>query len=158
VTDVDSLPPTQYLILEVLAARHRTGKTWWTFPARLKWAALALSDTGLIEVISSPVPRTFRARLTAAGRKAVMTQVWTAPDPSDLAATFRYAAQGRREYLAGIPDDMRTTMEVEVATLEAAAMVADGRLDPLYGWLPSWRWTDQMQAALDESDQPKELS
>ena len=34
--DTDSLPPTQYLVLEVLAARARLGEACWTFPSRLK--------------------------------------------------------------------------------------------------------------------------
>ena len=32
--DTDSLPPTQYLVLDVLAARYRLGENAWTFPAR----------------------------------------------------------------------------------------------------------------------------
>ncbi|GAA0719422.1 hypothetical protein Drose_05745 [Dactylosporangium roseum] len=149
-TDVDWLPPTQYLICELLAARHRTGETWWHIPAKVKWALLALADAGLVDIMAGQQPRTFRARLTDAGRAAFMPAVWTPPAPGDLAALLRYAAAGRREYLPGLPEDMRPLVEVEIGTLEAAAVVADGRLDPMYDWLPSWRWTDDMSQALND--------
>lgn len=65
----------------------------------------------------------------------------------DLPALLRYAASARREYLAGAPEDLRQIVEAECATLDAAAELAEGNMRPLYGWLPSWRWTEEMQAA-----------
>lgn len=148
--DVDDLPPTAYLICETLAARHRMGDAWWTFPAKLARAVEALVQAGLVDRMAGNQPKTLRARLTAAGREEFMPAVWTPPKPGDLAALLRYASEGRREYLRDVPDDMRPLVEVEVSTLESAAVVAEGRLDPLYGWLPSWRWTDEMTNRLRE--------
>ena len=34
--DIDGLPPTQYLVMGVLAARARLGEPYWTFPSRLR--------------------------------------------------------------------------------------------------------------------------
>lgn len=77
--DVDSLPPTQYLILDVLAARHRLGEHCWTFPDRLRQALDALTDAGLIEQKSAPTPRATRAWLTDAGRAAVLSERYVPP-------------------------------------------------------------------------------
>lgn len=71
-TDTDRLPPTQHLIGEVLAARHRLGETIWPFPDMCRRAANALADRGLIDIIDGNVERSFRARLTAAGRAEFM--------------------------------------------------------------------------------------
>ncbi len=146
--DVDDLPPTQMLVCELLAARHRTGEAWWTLPSKVAPAVEALVQLGLVDRMSGNRPKTLRARLTAAGREEFMSAVWTPPAAGDLAALLRYAAEGRREYLLDVPVDMRPLVEVEVSTLESAAVVAEGRLDPLYGWLPSWRWTDEMSNRL----------
>ena len=147
--DPDKLPPTQYLICELLAARHRTGVAWWPLPTRLRTAMTALTAAGLIEVQTLSGPGVDDARLTAAGRALFMPDDWTPPPAGDLAALLRYAAQGRREYLHGMPADMLDLVEVEADTLDQAAIVADGRLEPLYGWLPSLRWTEQMRARWD---------
>jgi hypothetical protein len=108
--DTDDLPPTQYLILEVLAARWRTGAELWTFPNRLRWALLALADAGLIALLSGVEPRTVRARLTEAGRRAALDGTYEPPSPllrqltSALNVALYYArpnsVEGREE-LAG---------------------------------------------------------
>jgi hypothetical protein len=79
VVDTDDLPPTQYLICEVLAARWRTGEATWTFPSRLRWALLALAEAGLIGVKSGVGPRTFIAWFTEAGRKVAMSETYEPP-------------------------------------------------------------------------------
>lgn len=33
---VDGLPAAEYLVMETLAARHRLGEHFWTFPTRLR--------------------------------------------------------------------------------------------------------------------------
>lgn len=68
---------------------------------------------------------------------------------ADLAATFRSAAIHRREYMGVGEKRHDELLSTEVVTLESAAKVADGDLGPLYMWLPSWRWTDEMNARLD---------
>lgn len=72
--DVDSLPPTQYLILDVLAARWRTGEHVWTFPTRpnIVGAAHRLGQLGLVGVKSGVEPKTIQVWLTDAGRAAVL--------------------------------------------------------------------------------------
>lgn len=89
--DTDALPPTQYLILEVLAARWRLGEPFWTFPDRLKPAARALQQAGLVWTNSSPTPRCFQVSFTDAGRNAAMSDSYSPPvhrcDPPDVPAS-----------------------------------------------------------------------
>lgn len=67
------------------------------------------------------------------------------------AELLRRAAAGRLEYLASCPGQAaRDVLETEASTLRHAADVVEGDLRPLYGWLPSWRWTDEMTAAAKE--------
>lgn len=78
--DVDRLPPTQYLVLEVLAARYRLGEHTWSFPARLNAAGEALAQLGLIVWTSHPAPDARRAWLTDAGKSAVLSDGYQVPD------------------------------------------------------------------------------
>jgi hypothetical protein len=67
------------------------------------------------------------------------------------AELLRRAAAGRLEYLASCPGQAaREVLETEASTLRHAADVVEGDLRPLYGWLPSWRWTDEMTASARE--------
>lgn len=73
-----------------------------------------------------------------------------------IAKLLREVAEGRREYLGSYEKNptnprlrqMRDALVSEISLLEAAAKIAEGDTEPLYGLLPSWRWTDQMTAAL----------
>jgi hypothetical protein len=47
-TGPDDLPPTEYLMMEVLAARLRLGETHWTFPRRLRDVARSLEAKGYV--------------------------------------------------------------------------------------------------------------
>jgi hypothetical protein len=78
--EVDSLPPTQYLILDVLAARWRTGETLWTFPSRLRPAVRALAELGLVHEMHGITEGTIRARLTEVGRNTVLDDNYTPPN------------------------------------------------------------------------------
>lgn len=71
--DTDRLPPTQYLILEVLAARYRTGEQVWTFPTRFRGALRGLAYTGLVAYKSGVVGRTYLAWLTEAGKTSALS-------------------------------------------------------------------------------------
>lgn len=64
---MDDLPPTQHLIMEVLAARWRLGEVWWTFPSRLRPALVALENAGLVSFKAGVVHKTLLASLTNAG-------------------------------------------------------------------------------------------
>ncbi len=74
-TDVDKLPPTQYLLLETLTARYRLGETYWTFPDACAPAARKLEQSGLITTRSGSEPYRFEARFTEAG-----LAVWVSGD------------------------------------------------------------------------------
>jgi hypothetical protein len=76
----DDLPPTQYLVMEVLAARHRTGEPYWTFPSSLRNTLDALVRAGLIDALDSPVALSLRARLTEAGRKHSLKPDYVPPN------------------------------------------------------------------------------
>lgn len=71
-TDIDSLRPTQQLVLDVLAARHRLGEQVWTFPSAVNPALRALEKLGLVTLLSGIVEKSTRARLTDAGRHLVL--------------------------------------------------------------------------------------
>ncbi len=77
--DTDTLPPTQYLILEVLAARERIGEPFWPFPSRLRSALAALERLGLLHYDHHNTPRNLRARLTGRGRDAALRAGYTVP-------------------------------------------------------------------------------
>lgn len=76
---LDTLPPTQQLLLETLAARLRLGHTHWTFSHRCAPAAKALVDDGLITTRSGPLPGRFEARLTTTGQTATLDPDYTPP-------------------------------------------------------------------------------
>lgn len=74
----------------------------------------------------------------------------------EVAGLLREVAAGRLEYAAGYSHNeknpvlvaQKRSLETEAATLEAAAKIAEGDTGPLYGLLPSWRWSEEMTAAL----------
>lgn len=67
--DADALPPTQYLIMEVLAARHRLGEPYWTFPNRVLPAIRALEKADLAWSRSGPVPGHVQVSLDRQGAR-----------------------------------------------------------------------------------------
>lgn len=73
------LPPTQYLIMEVLAARVRTGEQLWTFPSSLAVPLRALEARGLISVMHGVAPGSLRARLTELGRAETLKDDYVTP-------------------------------------------------------------------------------
>jgi DNA-binding MarR family transcriptional regulator len=73
------LPPTEYLILEVLAARVRLGERMWTFPAKVKPALDSLQKRGLIWTRSAPTPRDYQAYLTDAGKREAFGEDYSPP-------------------------------------------------------------------------------
>lgn len=73
--------PTEELILEVLAARHRTGEARWTFDrnATVTRALGSLADKGLVGSKSGIVEDTCLAWLTAAGKSRQLDPGYTPP-------------------------------------------------------------------------------
>lgn len=72
--DPTDLPPTQYLIMEVLGARWRLGEEHWTFPSYLSQQLRVLEARGLLTWKHGIVARTCMAWLTEEGK-----QVWLSP-------------------------------------------------------------------------------
>jgi DNA-binding MarR family transcriptional regulator len=77
--DPDALPLTQYLVMETLAARHRTGETHWTFPTKATPAVRRLEDVGLVRWKSGIVERTILVWMTDAGRDLFLMPGYEAP-------------------------------------------------------------------------------
>jgi hypothetical protein len=84
VVDTDELPPTQYLILEVLAARWRLGERLWTFPTSCRPAAAKLAELGLTNWRSGPAAHTIQVWLTEAGRAASLSETYVPPIVKEL--------------------------------------------------------------------------
>ncbi|MEU0078443.1 hypothetical protein ABZY58_11150 [Micromonospora tulbaghiae] len=103
--EVDNLPPTQYLMLEVLAARYRLGEQSWSFPKNQRHIAEQLARTGLVSWKSSPAPETILVWFTDAGKKLMLDRPYTPPilqreelprQPLDLRALAVILDMGRR--------------------------------------------------------------
>jgi hypothetical protein len=77
--DAYDLPPTQALVLEILAARHRLGETCWTFSTRHLTSLRALEKRGLVGLMHGIIPHTCRAYLTDAGRRAALSDTYESP-------------------------------------------------------------------------------
>lgn len=79
VVDMDRLPITQYLVLEVLAARHRLGEHGWTFPTSARRAVDALGALGLVSATAGFMPKTLLVWLTEAGRETALAPDYVPP-------------------------------------------------------------------------------
>ncbi len=79
--EVGSLPPTQYLLLDTLAARYRTGEHTWTLPTMpgIVRAAHHLARLGLVGVKSGVAEKTIQVWLTEVGEAAVLLPGWVNP-------------------------------------------------------------------------------
>lgn len=77
--DVDKLPPTQQLILEILTARARLGEPSWPFADRLGPAIAALKRLGLVENLGSVVNGHTRVEFTDAGRDRMLGSGYVSP-------------------------------------------------------------------------------
>jgi hypothetical protein len=69
----DDLTPTEYLVMEVLAARHRLGEATWTFPTSLRPAVTRLAQRGLVWWKRGVVEHTVLVSLTNVGRTRWLT-------------------------------------------------------------------------------------
>jgi hypothetical protein len=94
----DDLPPTQYLVMEVLAARYRLGETLWPFPTTVAPALRVLNDAGLIELMDGNIAHTVRASLTDEGiRASVSANVQ--PAAPDARPGHRHPAGHQRRHV-----------------------------------------------------------
>lgn len=123
-TDADQLPPTQYLIMEVLAARHRLGTPTWPFPRTLKHALTALEAAGLINHMSGP-SGSINATLTDVGRSVILDYSYHPPNDIDR---YRQALDDIARY-AGQRGDTVPGMDA-VAKTAVNALHPTGRTHP----------------------------
>lgn len=123
--DVDNLPPTQYLILEVLAARYRTGEQAWTFPNRVRPALEALSKAGLLSWKSSSKPGLALAWLTDAGRAAALSPTYEPPASDTMFVVVQHSPGSperfRRRLDSVIPHESTDVAEERAAVLRDIA-------------------------------------
>jgi hypothetical protein len=77
--DIDSLPPVKYMILEVLAARYRTGETWWTFPTTVAKHLRELEHAGLVSLMHGVTEKTLRVSLTDKGIRETISATYYPP-------------------------------------------------------------------------------
>ena len=81
--DIDSLPPTQWLLLETLTARLRLGEPFWTFPDRLKPVARQLEHAGWLSLRSGPAQGAFQAWPTDRLRADIAASPYRPPTIAD---------------------------------------------------------------------------
>lgn len=124
--------------------------------------ALAAQQTPALVLAASWVLSLLRDGVRPAHVRAALADALAAdgtPFPpaevrSDTAQLLRAAAAGRREYAQSCTGqalaEMNEALLHDAGVLEFAARVAEGDLGPLYGWLPSWRWTDEMTERIAE--------
>lgn len=84
-TDSPDFTPTEVLILDVLAARHRTGEPFWTFHTRFRRALNGLKSRGLVNIWSGNVEHTLRVAFTEAGQE-LLGGSYTSPMEKENAA------------------------------------------------------------------------
>lgn len=77
--DQNDLPPTQYLVMEVLAARYRLGHHGWCFPTKVTPALDALVEKGYLWYKSWVTPKTLLVFLTEDGKKTWLSEDYVPP-------------------------------------------------------------------------------
>lgn len=77
--DPDTLTPTEYLMMEVLAARLRLGENHWTFPTRCRPTARSLEEKGYIGWKSGVVEGTIQAWMTIEAELLFLSPTYVAP-------------------------------------------------------------------------------
>lgn len=78
------LTPTEDLVLEVLAARHRLGEHLWTFNSNVGGTITKLEEKGLVTQMHGITERTIRAGLTQAGEELVLEPTYSPPILRDM--------------------------------------------------------------------------
>jgi hypothetical protein len=75
----EHLTPTQELVMDVLAARHRLGDTLWTFSSSAGKAVKTLAAAGLVNEMHGITENTIRASLTDVGRNRWLSPTYPLP-------------------------------------------------------------------------------
>lgn len=71
----------------------------------------------------------------------------------EAAQVLRDLADARAEYVHD-PDDLTDAIAREVDVARQLAAILDGEPGPATGWLPSWRWTDELCAWASGTNTP----
>ncbi len=74
-----STTPTEDLLLELLAARHRCGEQVWTLDSRHRRTAERLEARDLVVLMHGLTEHTFRAALSGEGRAVYMIADYVPP-------------------------------------------------------------------------------
>jgi len=106
VADEVALTPTEELILDVLAARFRTGESVWTFGSRTHAAAASLERKGLVALMAGQVERTYRASLTITGQKLCTSDTYSSPIDQAREKAYDEGWQHGMNFAAGKEDFM----------------------------------------------------
>lgn len=75
----EKLTPTEDLVLEVLAARHRLGEHLWTFDSCHAKTLRQLVERGYVTTMHGNVENTLRASLTPKGRERELSPGFMPP-------------------------------------------------------------------------------
>lgn len=118
-------PPRQDLILDVLAARYRTGEPFWNVDDRFARPVAALEEDGLVERMGDEGNHRTRLRLTAAGRDRILGSGYVSP----LEQARKAAARDRDRYGALLLGVTAAWAELERRNRDHAGHGRDGHLD-----------------------------
>lgn len=104
--DDDALPPAQYLVMDTLAARYRTGENLWTFPTKVLPTLRQLEAKGFINLMHGIVEKTVRASMTDAGRACVISDTYVPPCGDYWASVYAVGTEEEltqvREHIAAV--------------------------------------------------------
>jgi hypothetical protein len=75
----DNPTPTEHLVLEVLAARHRLGEACWTFPSSVAPAATRLAGRGLVTWKHASIEKHILIWFTEKGRAEALSTTYASP-------------------------------------------------------------------------------
>lgn len=136
--------PTQELVLEVLAARHRLGECIWTFSRRpaITVALDQLAELGLVGYDSGVVERTWKAWLTDAGRNVAMSSTYQPPSMPAIARhqyEVRWAEEVGGEHVRSFGCDSKTDADDLAEEMRTGVNKAGLRRKPYrYGDVSVW--------------------
>lgn len=137
--DVDALPPTQQLLLEVLAARARLGENAWTFPTRLRPALEALARAGLIWWKHGVIERTCLAGLTDEGRAYALSASYSVPATIEVEWGVRHGF-GDDEKVSNLGNSAESRTVSRMLAVDYASAGQGGK--PVCRRVISERWTE----------------
>ena len=114
--EAPKLTPTEELVMDVLAARFRTGERLWAFGSGATRAVLRLEQLGYVQSMHGITDHTIRASLTGAGRAAWLSTSWVpaldTPDRSEVVTLLRTRCDELDATVRALPADARSAVKV----------------------------------------------